>query len=357
MFDSLAKLGAPGPAVPLGGMFDSLAALGSQDPNPGGAFPPPPQLQFANAQAGSLPGRKPLADFSTAEVLGDAAKSFGVGVGRFGIQGAGLLGDVRETIASGAQRAADYFAPGSAPNAGAKVSDFLASYPLFAGPTSSQLQSAVEAYTGPFYQPKTIIGDYAQTAGEFVPGALLNPEGSLAANALRYGLLPALTSETAGQLAQGTTAEPWARALGAVLGAGPGAWRTLARTRSAPALAEPLLPPAFDPIAQLRINAAAGRAAEEAVGIPVNAPKPSINIPGSVVRRFPDRLTEKTLEEVKNVQYLALTQQLRDYLAYAQANQLTFILHVHPETKYSGPLQDLIDAGQIMPKKIEGLSR
>jgi Restriction endonuclease fold toxin 7 len=317
MFDSLAELGSPGPAVPLGGMFDSLAELGSPGPDPGSAFPPPPQPQFLNTQAGPLPGRRPISDFSTGEVLGDAAKSFGVGVGRFGIQGAGLLGDVRETIANGAQRAADYFAPGSGPNTGAKVSDFLASYPLLAGPTSSQLQSAVDAYTGPFYQPKTIIGDYAQTAGEYVPGALLNPEGSLAANALRYGLLPALTSETAGQLAQGTTAEPWARALGAVLGAGPGAWRTLVRTRSAPAVAEPLPPPAFDPIAQLRVNAAAGRAAEEAVGIPVNAPKPSINIPGSVVRRFPDRLTEKTLEEVKNVQYLALTQQLRDYLAYA----------------------------------------
>jgi hypothetical protein len=102
---------------------------------------------------------------------------------------------------------------------------------------------------------------------------------------------------------------------------------------------------------------AAGRAAEAVVGIPANAPKPSIRIPGSTALRFPDRLTEDTLEEVKNVQYQALTQQIRDYLAYAQANQLTFILHVHPETKYSGPLQDLIDAGQIVSKKIEGLSR
>ena len=92
-------------------------------------------------------------------------------------------------------------------------------------------------------------------------------------------------------------------------------------------------------------------------GIPANAPKPSIKIPGSNVRRFPDRLTNARLEEVKNVKYLALTQQIRDYLAYAQANMLTFILHVHPETKYSGPLQDLIDDGQIITKKIEGLSR
>jgi hypothetical protein len=122
-------------------------------------------------------------------------------------------------------------------------------------------------------------------------------------------------------------------------------------------VANPLPPPVFDPIAQLRLNAEAGRAAEAAVGIPANAPKPSIRIPGSGIWRFPDQLTEKTLEEVKNVKYLALTQQIRDYLAYAQANQLTFILHVHPETKYSGPLQYLIDAGEIVRRKIEGLSK
>jgi hypothetical protein len=137
-----------------------------------------------------------------------------------------------------------------------------------------------------------------------VPGALLMPEGSLATNALRYGLLPAFTSETAGQLTKGTTAEPWARAFGALLGAAPSAWRDLPWARSAPPVAEPL-PPVYDPIAQLRLNMAAGRAAEEAVGIPANAPKPRIKIPGSNVNRYPDRLTITRLEEVKNVKYLA----------------------------------------------------
>jgi hypothetical protein len=53
------------------------------------------------------------------------------------------------------------------------------------------------------------------------------PEGSLATNALRYGLLPAFSSETAGQLTKGTPAEPWARAIGAFLGAAPSAWQRL----------------------------------------------------------------------------------------------------------------------------------
>jgi hypothetical protein len=265
-FDGSAQLGSSRPTIPLGGMFDGLAQLGSSSSDPGSAFPPPPQPQPAYTPAVSPPERKPLADYSTGEILGDAAKSLAVGVGQAGIQGAGFLGDAREMIANGVQRAADYFAPGSAPNAGSNVSNFLASYPVLAGPTSSQLQSAVESYTGPFYQPKTIVGDYARTAGEFVPGALLMPEGSLAANALRYGLLPALSSETAGQFTQGTAAEPWARAFGALLGAAPGAWRDLPWARSAPKVAGPLVESELSPAeqlaarrrAQLEVNKATG---------------------------------------------------------------------------------------------------
>jgi hypothetical protein len=93
--------------------------------------------------------------------------------------------------------------------------------------------------------------------------------------------------------------------------------------------------------------AAIGREGEDAVGIPANAPKPSIWITSSGTWRFPDRVTEKTIEDVKNVRYLAFTQQLMDYLEHAQENNLSFILHVRPDTRYSGTLQNLIDAGQI----------
>jgi hypothetical protein len=320
-------------------------------------FPSPPQHQSANAETTSPIERRPMSDYSAGEIAGDAAKSFGVGMGQFAIHSAGFLGDAREMLANGAQRATDYLAPGSAPNAGSKVSEFLASYRPLSGPTSSQLQNAVESYTGPFYQPETIVGDYAQTAGEFVPGALFMPGGGLARSALRYGLVPALSSETAGQLTKDTAAEPWARTLGAILGGAPGAWRDRPWARSTTDVAATLPSPVLDRSAQLRLNVEAGRAGEEAVGIPANAPKPSIRIPNSGTVRFPDRITQETLEEVKNVQYLALTQQIRDYLAHAQANQLTFILHVRPETKYSGPLQDLIDAGQIISRQIRGLPK
>jgi hypothetical protein len=223
----------PGSSLPFGGLLGTFAPPASSSPYSGSVFPPPPQPQSADPQPVAPTGRRPITDYSPGEIAADGAKSFGVGVGRFGIQSAGFLGDARELLASGAQRAADYLAPGSAPNAGSRVSDFLASYPLLRGPTSSQLQSAVESFTGPFYQPKTIVGDYAQTAGEFVPGALLMPEGSLATNALRYGLLPALSSETAGQLTKGTAAEPWARVIGGILGAAANTWRDVPWARSA----------------------------------------------------------------------------------------------------------------------------
>ena len=298
LFDGLAELGpgssGPGSSIPLGGPFDGPAQLASASPDPrsslpfggllgtfappassspgsGSVFPPPPQPQPSDPQPVAPTGRTPITDYSTGEIAVDGAKSFGVGVGRFGIQSAGFLGDARELLASGAQRAADYLAPGSAPNAGSRVSDFLASYPLLRGPTSSQLQSAVESFTGPFYQPKTIIGDYAQTAGEFVPGALLMPEGSLATNALRYGLLPAISSETAGQLTKGTAAEPWARAFGGILGAAANMWRDVPWARSAPVLAEPLAESELSAAeqlaarrrAQLEVNKATGAAFED----------------------------------------------------------------------------------------------
>jgi hypothetical protein len=114
---------------------------------------------------------------------------------------------------------------------------------------------------------------------------------------------------------------------------------------------------AADSAARLRLNAELGRLGEEAVGIPAHAPKPSIKVLESGLTRYPDRLTRTSIEEVKNVQYLALTKQLRDYLAHAENNELTFVLHLRPETKYSGPLRALIDADRIKLKYISGSQR
>lgn len=88
---------------------------------------------------------------------------------------------------------------------------------MFTGPDGGDVQKAMENYTGPLYQPKTVPGQYASTAAEFAPAALIPGGGGLAARAVNT-LIPAVASETAGQMTKGTAAEPWARAAGGVLG-------------------------------------------------------------------------------------------------------------------------------------------
>lgn len=66
--------------------------------------------------------------------------------------------------------------------------------------------------------------------------------------------------------------------------------------------------------------------------------------------RLPDRLDEgtKTLGEIKNVDKQSLTNQLRDYSAWAKENGYTVELWLRPDTKVSGPLQRAIDCGDFI---------
>lgn len=67
------------------------------------------------------------------------------------------------------------------------------------------------------FDPQTTAGEFAQTAGEFVPGAALFG-GLSPANLARFGVGAGVASEAAGQLTEGTSAEPFARAAGAIAG-------------------------------------------------------------------------------------------------------------------------------------------
>ena len=80
------------------------------------------------------------------------------------------------------------------------------------GPTFEQAKALPDYLTGGEYQPKSVLGDYAKTVGEFAPFA-----GSAM---LKAAVIPGITSETAGQLTKGTDWEPWARLGGAVVGGG-----------------------------------------------------------------------------------------------------------------------------------------
>lgn len=66
------------------------------------------------------------------------------------------------------------------------------------------------------YQPQTTAGEYARTIGEFAPAALSGPGGL--ANRIAMATIPAVSSETAGQLTEGTALEPYARVAGALAG-------------------------------------------------------------------------------------------------------------------------------------------
>jgi len=85
--------------------------------------------------------------------------------------------------------------------------------------TSDEIRSSLPKplQRGLAYQPKTVGGSYMETVGEFAPNAFI-PGGvpmKVAAVAV-----PATASEVAGQMTKGTPAEPYARAIGGMVGAG-----------------------------------------------------------------------------------------------------------------------------------------
>ena len=81
--------------------------------------------------------------------------------------------------------------------------------------TGGQIDTVVQGQFGDYYQPQTTAGEYARTVGEFAPGALA-PGGAL--TRLASVFVPAVASETAGQLTEGRPEEGAARALGGILG-------------------------------------------------------------------------------------------------------------------------------------------
>ena len=108
-------------------------------------------------------------------------------------------------------------------------------------PTSEQMVKAIEALTGPLYHPHTAGGKLVNSAAELAPGAALGgaAAGGLSAvpgAVVRGGFVPGFASEAAGQLTEGTAAEPVAQLLAGLAGFGgavgahaPGGWTDKAR--------------------------------------------------------------------------------------------------------------------------------
>lgn len=111
-------------------------------------------------------------------------------------------------------------------------------------PTSADVRGAVTAATGwKPYEPRTTAGRYAQTAAEFVPGAAAFGIGGglrgAATAATKFGLVPGLASEAAGQAVANSPLpelEPAARIVGGIAG---GALPAAGRRLVTPAPASP----------------------------------------------------------------------------------------------------------------------
>lgn len=171
--------------------------------------------------------------------LGDLAKSAGTGLGRGVTALAGGAGDAQEMMGNAAGGVAGWL------GAGPEVKDLVSSaaqtaaFPGIGGhlPRTAEIQAPINELTGGGldYKPQSTAGEYARTVGEFVPGAAIGPGGM--GRKVAMAVVPAVMSETGGQLTKGTAAEPYARIAGALgggfLAAGRGGGATKEMLRNA----------------------------------------------------------------------------------------------------------------------------
>lgn len=200
----MAEGGAP--AFDPGKPFESIALGAGADAPP--AFDP--GKPFAAA-----PVAPPMTALETAR---DVAASGGIGVVKGGLGLAGLSGDARGLISGLANKASKAMGYEVSPEAVSAVLKHASPAGVLAGPTSAQTRGALETVTGPLYEPKTMPGRYAETAGEFVPAVVGGPE-ALAIKAATRVAAPAVAGQSGAELTRGTAAEPYAKALLALTGA------------------------------------------------------------------------------------------------------------------------------------------
>ncbi|MEN5106653.1 hypothetical protein [Brucella anthropi] len=125
-------------------------------------------------------------------------------------QGAGFLLKRGYQLATGEEAKPGTFFGGNA------VPESVASGQAMRGYASKISDGATD------YQAQTTPGKYAGTVGEFLPGTVAFG-GANPSNLLRYGVVPAVASEAAGQATKGSAFEPYARvgaAIAAPMGVG-----------------------------------------------------------------------------------------------------------------------------------------
>lgn len=150
-------------------------------------------------------------------LAGDIAKSGGIGLAQGAIGIAGMIPDIAG-LAKGAANKFLFdpvFNAISGPQKTASPDQQPPNINSMLG--SDNIRKTIEGVTGDFYKPQTTAGEYARTIGEFAPN-MLGGLGGVGRKLLTNVLAPSIFSETAGQLTEGTAAEPFARFAGGVAG-------------------------------------------------------------------------------------------------------------------------------------------
>jgi hypothetical protein len=160
-----------------------------------------PWSQFANLDKSTPepPAKKDEPKGKPWYTPGDITKSAGIGLVQGGLGLASLPG------------MAEWLGRKGLKLAGADVSEENKVFPTY-----DKLKLLAETVGGKFHEPESVAGQYARTGGEFATG-LIGGSAGLPARALAAGT-GAVASETAGQMTEGSAAEPWARMAGGILG-------------------------------------------------------------------------------------------------------------------------------------------
>jgi len=147
----------------------------------------------------------------------DVARSAATGVGEGATQSVGLLGDlyslgdvVREWTGA---------PPLPKPKGGVAgaVADVL---PDITPPTTAAIEQAI-SFDKMKHEPQTTAGEFTRTAASFAgPAAAAGIGRGLVKSAVKYGVVPGVASEAAGQATEGTDMESLARVVGALTGGG-----------------------------------------------------------------------------------------------------------------------------------------
>ncbi len=137
--------------------------------------------------------------------LAGSGKALASGLG----EGVAALGGLPADVTDLATRGIDYM---TGKNTNEAVKPFTQKF------GSESIKKAIEGVTGEFYKPQTTTEKFLSTGASFAPAALGGP-GGIGRRLLTQVVAPAIASETAGQLAEGSGYEPVARIAGALGGA------------------------------------------------------------------------------------------------------------------------------------------